>query len=146
MTLPFEGVDVFIASTDNVLQSVESRGSVRCFVIGNYKNSIRIRLWREAGAVFMKTTVRIWKIHIISLLHNTFSSVIWMRGWKLGGTCWGAVSAGCSGLRLGAQCDNQASKDPAHGPSPTASEQDRPGGSSHIQSAVWIPQVGWDVP
>lgn len=44
----------------------------------------------------MKATMRIWKIPMISLLPNTFSSVIWVRGWKLRGTFWGAESADCS--------------------------------------------------
>lgn len=35
MTLPFEGVDVFIENTDNVFHSVESRGSTQQSVIGN---------------------------------------------------------------------------------------------------------------
>lgn len=35
MTLPFEDVDVFIESTDNVLHSVENRGSTQWSVIGN---------------------------------------------------------------------------------------------------------------
>lgn len=35
---------------------------------------------------------------------------------------------------------------PPAGPSPTASERGRPGGSSQIQSAIQIPQVVWVVP
>lgn len=72
MALPFKDVYVFIKTTDNVLRSVENRGSAQRPVVGNYKNSGRIRLWQAAGAVFMETTVRLWKISMVCLLHNTF--------------------------------------------------------------------------
>jgi len=73
MTLPFEDVDVFIESTDNVLHSIENRGSTQKSVIGSsVKNSSRIGLRQAAGAVFMNMAVRIWKTPIISLLLNTF--------------------------------------------------------------------------
>lgn len=72
MTLPFRDVDVFIKSSDDILHSFENRIQTAICDRKLYIISSKIRLWQAAAAVFMKTTVRIWEIPVISLLRNTF--------------------------------------------------------------------------